>query len=57
MGELSLVIPCCLGKGCTHMAYVTKLCGLSREGTIPTELPPLVGEVSVNFCGERVSRG
>jgi hypothetical protein len=30
---------------------------LVRERTIPTERPPLVGEVSANFCGERVSRG
>jgi hypothetical protein len=30
---------------------------LVREGTIPTERPPLVGEVSANFCGKRVSRG
>jgi hypothetical protein len=28
-----------------------------RERTIPTELPPLVAEVSVNFCGKGVSRG
>jgi hypothetical protein len=26
---------------------------LVRERTIPTERPPLVGEVSANFCGER----
>jgi hypothetical protein len=26
---------------------------LVRERTIPTELPPLVGEVSANFSGER----
>jgi hypothetical protein len=25
-----------------------------REGTIPTERPPLVGEVSANFCGQKV---
>jgi hypothetical protein len=24
---------------------------LVRERTIPTERPPLVGEVSANFCG------
>jgi hypothetical protein len=29
---------------------------LVREQTIPTERPPLVGEVSANFCGWRVSR-
>jgi hypothetical protein len=28
-----------------------------RERTIPTELPPLVGEVIANFCGSRVPRG
>jgi hypothetical protein len=30
---------------------------LVRERTIPTQGPPLVGEVSANFCGEKVSRG
>jgi hypothetical protein len=30
---------------------------LVRERTIPTERPPLVGEVIANFCGERVPRG
>jgi hypothetical protein len=30
---------------------------LVRERTKPTERPPLVGEVSANFCGYRVSRG
>jgi hypothetical protein len=28
-----------------------------RERTIPTERPPLVGQVNANFCGKRVSRG
>jgi hypothetical protein len=28
-----------------------------RERTIPTERTPLVGEVSVNFCGQRVPHG
>jgi hypothetical protein len=28
-----------------------------RERTIPTEPLPLVGEVSANFCGERLPRG
>jgi hypothetical protein len=27
------------------------------EWTIPTEWPPLVGEVSANFCRQRVPRG
>jgi hypothetical protein len=30
---------------------------LVHERTIPTERPPLVGEVSANFCRYRVSRG
>jgi hypothetical protein len=29
---------------------------LVRQRTIPTERPPLVGEVSANFSGQRVSR-
>jgi hypothetical protein len=29
---------------------------LVRERTTPTERPPLVGEVSANFCGLRVLR-
>jgi hypothetical protein len=29
---------------------------LIRKRTMPTERPPLVGEVSANFCGYRVSR-
>jgi hypothetical protein len=28
-----------------------------RQRNIPTERPPLVGEVSANFSGEKVSRG
>jgi non-homologous end joining protein Ku len=31
----------------TKKNYVTLVC----EQTIPTEQPPLVGEVSANFCG------
>jgi hypothetical protein len=30
---------------------------LVRKRTIPTERPPLVGEVSANFSGQRVLRG
>jgi hypothetical protein len=30
---------------------------LVRERTIPTERPPLVGEVIASFCGYRVPRG
>jgi hypothetical protein len=32
-------------------AYWIKLQGLVRQRTIPTERPPLVGEVSANFRG------
>jgi hypothetical protein len=34
----------------------TKFRGLSPQANYTTERPPLVGEVSANFCGERVSR-
>jgi hypothetical protein len=30
---------------------------LVRKRTIPTERPPLVGEISANLCGWRVLRG
>jgi hypothetical protein len=30
---------------------------LIHKRTIPTERPPIVGEVSTNVCGERLSRG
>jgi hypothetical protein len=30
---------------------------LVRKRTMPTERPPLVGEVSANYCGYRVSHG
>jgi hypothetical protein len=35
----------------------TNSVALVRKRTIPTERPPLVGEVSANFSGYRVSRG
>jgi hypothetical protein len=31
----------------------TNSVALVREGTIPTERPPLVGEGNANFCGKR----
>jgi hypothetical protein len=34
-----------------------KLSGLVRQRTIPTERSQLVGEVSANFSGYKVSRG
>jgi hypothetical protein len=35
----------------------TNCVALVRKRTLPTEWPPLVGEVSANFSGYRVSRG
>jgi hypothetical protein len=42
-----------------HCGRILKLNSvpLVRKQTIPTERPPLVGEVSANFCRQRVSRG
>jgi hypothetical protein len=37
--------------------FITYSVALVRKRTIPTERPPLLGEVSANFCGKRVSRG
>ena len=34
-----------------HFLYNKNSVALVRERTIPTERPPLVGEVSANFCG------
>jgi hypothetical protein len=36
---------------------ITNSVALVSERTIPTERPPLVGEVSANFCGRRMPRG
>jgi hypothetical protein len=36
---------------------IKDLRGLCPRATIQAEWPPLVGEVSVNFCGQRLSRG
>jgi hypothetical protein len=40
----------------TPVLYILFLTGINsmvcvRERTIPTKLPPLVGEVTANFCG------
>jgi hypothetical protein len=35
----------------------TNFVALARKRTLPTERPPLVCEVSANFCGQRVSCG
>jgi hypothetical protein len=37
--------------------FLTYSVALVRKRTIPTERPPLVGEVNTNFCGKRVPRG
>jgi hypothetical protein len=37
--------------GFDEKKQTNKLCALVRERNIPTERPPLVGEVSANFCG------
>jgi hypothetical protein len=52
---------CSLSLPRTHLIYIyiyiyiyiklTNSVALVRERTIPTERPPLVGEVSTNFCG------
>jgi hypothetical protein len=42
---------------CTFILKKLNSVARVRELTIPTERPPLVGEVSANFCGERVPRG
>jgi hypothetical protein len=38
-------------------AFNNNTVALARERTVPTKRPPLVGEVSANFCGWWVSRG
>jgi hypothetical protein len=40
-----------------YLIWLKNSVALARERTISTERPPLVGEVSANFCGQRVSRG
>jgi hypothetical protein len=41
----------------TRKVKKTKLRDRSPQATIPTERPPLVGEVSANLCEQRVLRG
>jgi hypothetical protein len=40
-----------------HAVLAAYSVALVRKRTIPTERPPYVGEVSANFCGQRVLRG
>jgi hypothetical protein len=42
---------------CIYVSYVKKTLALVREGTIPIYRLPLVGKVSANFCGQRISPG
>jgi hypothetical protein len=55
-------------KGCTlcdlhmtlcvrHVSIKKNYGAVVRQRTIPTDRPPLVGEVTANFSGWRVSRG
>jgi hypothetical protein len=44
-------IPCVANSGAVEMyVYNNNSVALVREPTIPIERPPLVGEVSANFC-------
>jgi hypothetical protein len=45
--EVILLVPQCN----TLLLKQNKFRGLSRERIVPNERPPLVGEVSANFCG------
>jgi hypothetical protein len=46
-------------KTLTSVMHIKKLNSVAwvRERTTPTEQPPLVGEISTNFCGQSVPRG
>jgi hypothetical protein len=46
-----------LDKNATFNELQTNCRALVSQRTIPTERPPLVGEVSASFSGSRVSRG
>jgi hypothetical protein len=50
IGTLSFV-QCTTTTTTTNNNNNNKSVALVRERTIPTERPPLVGEVSANFCG------
>jgi hypothetical protein len=53
LGRCRYGIPLSMTKFVNKLNFVA----LVRERTMPTELPPLVGEVCINFCGYRVLRG
>jgi hypothetical protein len=44
-------------RGMMEEIMKKKSVALVRKRIIPTERPPLLGEVSAKFCGWRVSRG
>jgi hypothetical protein len=46
-----------MGNSKNNSRHIKKSVALARERTIPTKRPPLVGEVSANFCGYMSSRG
>jgi hypothetical protein len=47
-----------MGKTTQGIAHLlTYSVALVRKRTIPIERPPLVGEISANFCGWSVPRG
>jgi hypothetical protein len=52
MIEIILCKPCLL-----KLSNLSNSVALVRERTIPTELPPVVGEVNANFADKGVSRG
>jgi hypothetical protein len=41
---------CMIGKNHRPIGLINSV-ALVRERTIPTEQPPIVGEISSNFCG------
>jgi hypothetical protein len=55
VGHLGRVIGLSQGRYLTQKKL--KSVALVRKRAIPTERPPLVGEVSVSFCVQRVLRG
>jgi hypothetical protein len=57
--EFLYVLQIVIFSGTTSIHRTSELnsVALVRKVTIPTKRSPLVGEVSVNFCGYRVSRG
>jgi hypothetical protein len=57
--SITFVAPFCFTINWKRNIGIIKLNSMVwiRERTIPTERPPLVGEVIANLCGQRVPRG